>query len=73
MRFQSDPEADPTTEKIHYRGPLTGRMKGQAFVTFPDEATSKAAFELANGFVFKGKPLLIQYGNSQASKSTADV
>lgn len=41
---------------------MTGRMKGQAFITFKDLDVAKKALELANGYNLKGKPLIIQYG-----------
>lgn len=44
----------------------TGRMKGQAFVTFKDEQTATAALELVHGYDFKGKPVIIQYGKKVA-------
>lgn len=41
---------------------LKGRMIGQAFVTMPDIAQATAALNLVNGYLFKGKPVIIQYG-----------
>ncbi|CAD5115875.1 DgyrCDS4815 [Dimorphilus gyrociliatus] len=41
---------------------LKGKMRGQAFITFPcsDEATE--ALKLINGYEYKGKPIVIMYG-----------
>lgn len=47
--------------KILYRI-LGGRMKGQAFVTFPDEAAASGALRLCNGFVLHGRPLVAVFG-----------
>lgn len=44
----------------------TGRMKGQAFVTFRDVETATAALELVHGYDFKGKPVVVQYGRNPA-------
>jgi len=44
---------------------MDGRMKGQAFITFHDEATATKALELVHGFVFKGKSMIVQYGRPQ--------
>ncbi|KAI3989519.1 hypothetical protein MKX01_035281 [Papaver californicum] len=47
-----------------------GRMRGQAFVTFPTVDIANHALNLANGYVFKGKPMIIQFGrNSGAIKA----
>ncbi|CAF2107869.1 unnamed protein product [Brassica oleracea var. botrytis] len=44
-----------------------GRMRGQAFLTFP---SVEVAHHLVNGFVFKGKPMIIQFGrNPGAAKA----
>ncbi|CAK9150409.1 unnamed protein product [Ilex paraguariensis] len=47
-----------------------GRMRGQAFVTFPTVELAHRALNLANGYVFKGKPMIIQFGrNPVAAKA----
>lgn len=47
-----------------------GRMRGQAFVTFPSIDIAHRAMNLVNGFVFKGKPMIIQFGrNTSAGKN----
>lgn len=70
---------------VEIRLMTTGRMKGQAFITFDgpylntdidDEFTSdlatkyqmiERALEETNGFILKGKPLIVQYGKSKSS------
>lgn len=48
-----------------------GRMKGQAFLTFPSTELAHQALNLVNGYVFKGKPVIIQFGrNPAAAKAT---
>lgn len=66
IRFQSP------GKKLLFRLMQHGRMKGQAFVTFPDTETAKLALQLTNGFRLKGKPVVIQYGRAvrQNDKST---
>jgi len=44
---------------------MDGKMKGQAFITFPDEETATKALNLVHGFVFKSKPMVVQYGKQQ--------
>ncbi|GMH26564.1 hypothetical protein Nepgr_028407 [Nepenthes gracilis] len=44
-----------------------GRMRGQAFVTFPTIELANRALNLANGYVFKGKPMIIQFGRNPAT------
>ncbi|KAL0694593.1 hypothetical protein Bca4012_061773 [Brassica carinata] len=41
-----------------------GRMRGQAFLTFPSVEVAHRALNLVNGFVFKGKPMIIQFGRN---------
>ncbi|KAK4436855.1 U11/U12 small nuclear ribonucleoprotein [Sesamum alatum] len=46
-----------------------GRMRGQAFITFPTVELARNALNVANGYVFKGKPIVIQFGrNPTAAK-----
>jgi hypothetical protein len=59
IRFQEEGK-----EKIGFKL-MNGKMKGQAFITFPDENTATTAMELVNGFVFKGKPIVICYGKGK--------
>jgi U11/U12 small nuclear ribonucleoprotein SNRNP65 len=40
-------------------------MRGQAFVTFPCVEDAVAALAEVHGFVFKGKPLIIQFGKAR--------
>ncbi|XP_039128051.1 U11/U12 small nuclear ribonucleoprotein 65 kDa protein [Dioscorea cayenensis subsp. rotundata] len=47
-----------------------GRMRGQAFVTFPSVDLAHNALNLANGYVFKGKPMIIQFGRNPSSGKT---
>ncbi|KAL0292932.1 UNVERIFIED_CONTAM: U11/U12 small nuclear ribonucleoprotein [Sesamum radiatum] len=41
-----------------------GRMRGQAFITFPTVELARNALNMANGYVFKGKPIVIQFGRN---------
>ncbi|KAL0422995.1 UNVERIFIED_CONTAM: U11/U12 small nuclear ribonucleoprotein [Sesamum latifolium] len=44
-----------------------GRMRGQAFITFPTVELARNALNMANGYVFKGKPIVIQFGRNPAA------
>lgn len=44
-----------------------GRMRGQAFVTFSSIELAHRALNLANGYVFKGKPMIIQFGRNPSA------
>ncbi|KAK4491487.1 hypothetical protein RD792_002237 [Penstemon davidsonii] len=46
-----------------------GRMRGQAFVTFPTVELARNALNVVNGYVFKGKPIVIQFGRSPPVKA----
>jgi len=59
IRFQEEGK-----DKINFKI-MDGKMKGQAFITFHDEPTATKALQLAHGFVFKNKPMVIQYGKQK--------
>ncbi|XP_069069703.1 RNA-binding protein 41 isoform X2 [Pleurodeles waltl] len=44
---------------------LTGRMRGQAFITFPSVAVAENARLLVNGYNLLGKPLVIEFGKNK--------
>ncbi|GFN76651.1 RNA-binding protein 41-like [Plakobranchus ocellatus] len=41
---------------------LTGKMRGQAFITMPDEEVAREAVQLINGYLLHGAPLIVSYG-----------
>ncbi|CAG5129392.1 unnamed protein product [Candidula unifasciata] len=41
---------------------LSGRMKGQAFITFPDTATATRAVQVVNGYKLQGRPVILSFG-----------
>ncbi|EPS65306.1 hypothetical protein M569_09472, partial [Genlisea aurea] len=41
-----------------------GRMRDQAFVTFPSIDLARNALNVVNGYVLKGKPVVIQFGRA---------
>ena len=45
-----------------------GRMKGQAFITLPDENRALEALKDTHGFMMKGKPIVVQFGRSAKPK-----
>ncbi|XP_043913587.1 RNA-binding protein 41 isoform X2 [Protopterus annectens] len=59
VRFQHE-EGPPLLFRL-----LTGRMKGQAFITFPDKKTAEEALHLVNGFNLLGKPIIIEFGKGE--------
>ncbi|XP_015481636.1 RNA-binding protein 41 isoform X1 [Parus major] len=44
---------------------LSGRMRDQAFITFPDTESAQSALRLLNGYKLQGKPLVIAFGKSR--------
>ncbi|XP_072230998.1 RNA-binding protein 41 [Leuresthes tenuis] len=44
---------------------LTGRMKGQAFITLPDAETAQNALQLVHGYRLLGKPLVVEFGRER--------
>uniref|UniRef100_A0A0D9VTK0 RRM domain-containing protein n=1 Tax=Leersia perrieri TaxID=77586 RepID=A0A0D9VTK0_9ORYZ len=48
-----------------------GRMRGQAFVTFPSVELAQHALNLVHGYVFKGKPMIIQFGRNPAANKSS--
>lgn len=43
---------------------LSGRLRGQAFVTLPSIQAASRALDLCNGYVLRGKPIIIEYGKN---------
>lgn len=46
----------------------SGKMKGQAFITFQGSEAASLALQSVNGFVFKGKPIIISYGKKKTNE-----
>merc|ERR1711973_994637 len=49
-------------EELEIRLMQEGRMKGQAFVTFPNETIAETALDAVHGYVLHEKPMVIQFG-----------
>ncbi|XP_017348062.1 RNA-binding protein 41 isoform X2 [Ictalurus punctatus] len=65
-RFQKD-----DTNPIVYRL-LTGRLKGQAFITLSDIETAQAALDTVNGYRLQDKPLVIEFARERRRAKTED-
>ncbi|KAF6091362.1 RNA binding motif protein 41 [Phyllostomus discolor] len=48
---------------------MTGRMRGQAFITFPNKEKAWQAFHLVNGYKLHGKILVIEFGKNKKEQS----
>uniref|UniRef100_A0A674PGZ7 RNA binding motif protein 41 n=1 Tax=Takifugu rubripes TaxID=31033 RepID=A0A674PGZ7_TAKRU len=44
---------------------LTGRMRGQAFITLPDVETAQNALQMVHGYRGLGKPLVVEFGHER--------
>uniref|UniRef100_A0A131Z5D5 U11/U12 small nuclear ribonucleoprotein 65 kDa protein n=1 Tax=Rhipicephalus appendiculatus TaxID=34631 RepID=A0A131Z5D5_RHIAP len=55
-----DEEACPVKYRL-----LSGKLRGQAFITLPNVQAAKRALELCNGYVLRGKPIVIEYGKNK--------
>ncbi|KFO87002.1 RNA-binding protein 41, partial [Buceros rhinoceros silvestris] len=51
---------------------LSGRMRGQAFITFPDTQSAQDAMLLVNGYNLQGKPMVIEFGKSKSHLPEAE-
>ncbi|PKI77323.1 hypothetical protein CRG98_002268 [Punica granatum] len=58
---------DEAKSNLHVKLMQEGRMRGQAFVTFPSVELAQTALNLVNGYVYKGKPMIIQFGRNAAA------
>ncbi|KAG0609788.1 hypothetical protein M758_7G014000 [Ceratodon purpureus] len=47
-----------------------GRMRGQAFVTFPSVESAQDALVMTHGFLLKGKPMIVQFGRNRSAAKT---
>ncbi|XP_044090279.1 RNA-binding protein 41 isoform X3 [Neovison vison] len=48
---------------------MTGRMRGQAFITFPNKEIARQALYLVNGYKLRGKILVIEFGKNKKQRS----
>ncbi|XP_026910781.1 RNA-binding protein 41 isoform X1 [Acinonyx jubatus] len=48
---------------------MTGRMRGQAFITFPNKELAQQALHLVNGYKLRGKILVIEFGKNKKQRS----
>ncbi|XP_055981797.1 RNA-binding protein 41 isoform X1 [Sorex fumeus] len=48
---------------------MTGRMRGQAFITFPSKEIAWQALQLVNGYILHGKILVIEFGKNRKQRS----
>ncbi|XP_073790595.1 RNA-binding protein 41 isoform X7 [Danio rerio] len=62
-RFQKD-ESQPILYRL-----LTGRLKGQAFITLADAEIAQAALDLLNGYKLLEKPLVIEFGRARSKET----
>lgn len=45
-----------------------GKMKGQAFITLPNEAMASRALDETNGFILHEKPMIVQFARTAKPK-----
>ncbi|NXT75926.1 RBM41 protein, partial [Zapornia atra] len=66
-RFQKE-DSPPVQFRL-----LSGRMRGQAFITFPEiQSAQEAPVLLVNGYNLQGKPLGIEFGKSKGHSPEAN-
>ncbi|XP_062038896.1 RNA-binding protein 41 isoform X5 [Lepus europaeus] len=70
--FSSYNPGEPNKERkgppIQFRM-MTGRMRGQAFITFPNKEIAYQALHLVNGYKLHGKILVIEFGKNKKQQS----
>ncbi|XP_013400227.1 RNA-binding protein 40 [Lingula anatina] len=64
--------SEEQTNMFDIRHMTEGRMKGQAFVTLPNEDLAQKALNETNGFVLNGKPMVVQFARSAKPKEKED-
>eukprot|EP00117_Sycon_ciliatum_P031308 scpid56196/ scgid24512/ RNA-binding protein 41; RNA-binding motif protein 41 len=66
-----DSAATAAAGPLHVRLMKKGKLRGQAFVTFPSLEGAKAGLAAVNGYILHGKPMIIQYGRTPATTNAA--
>uniref|UniRef100_T1J0A5 RNA-binding region-containing protein 3 n=1 Tax=Strigamia maritima TaxID=126957 RepID=T1J0A5_STRMM len=66
--FYVDEKSEEEKLRFDIRLMKEGRMKGQAFVTLPNEEKAKSALEDTNGYVLYGKPFVVHFARSAKPK-----
>ncbi|CAG2109139.1 unnamed protein product [Medioppia subpectinata] len=68
-----DWESDVHRNMFDIRLMKTGRMKGQAFITLPDETFATKALNETNGYLFNDKPIVVSFARSIKPKETESL
>lgn len=66
-----DAESEEQRNAFDIRLMKEGRMKGQAFLTLASESQADRARRDTNGYLLKGKPLVVQFARSAKAKKLA--
>lgn len=66
-RFVLDGTGDPEKD-LDINLLLSGRMRGQAFLTFKDQETARKALKGAHRYILHGKPMIVQFAKSQVAQ-----
>lgn len=67
------PRSENAKSRLGIKLMREGRMRGQAFVTFPSIDLAQDALNAVHGFLLKGKPMIIQFGrNPSVADTTVD-
>ncbi|CAM6094489.1 unnamed protein product [Calypogeia fissa] len=64
------PNRTTAVEQLNVKVMQEGRMRGQAFVCLPTTELAMVALAGTHGFVFKGKPMVVQYGHNEGGAKT---
>lgn len=63
-----DNKMEEERDRFDIRLMKEGRMKGQAFVTLPNEEKAKKALRDTHGYILQGKPIVVQFARSAKAK-----
>ncbi|KAJ7543290.1 hypothetical protein O6H91_09G032000 [Diphasiastrum complanatum] len=58
------PSAEEMDSQLKVKLMQEGRMRGQAFVTFPSLELAEDALATTHGFILKGKPMIVHFGKN---------
>ncbi|XP_064597873.1 RNA-binding region-containing protein 3-like [Liolophura sinensis] len=68
-----DLESEEVKDMWDIRLMKEGRMKGQAFITYPSEKPAKRAVRDVNGYILHGRPMVVQFARSAKPKQPEDA
>lgn len=68
--FESDEE---TKQQLQIKLMKKGRMRGQAFITFPSVRQASQAMSITHGYMLYGQPMIVAFGKMKTKEENQNI